>query len=204
MDKDLIKRVCSLGEEKKLPEKSPTSMPTIVHDELLRWKPSEFLTRHNPDVGLAVIRRGLTSGELALDGRIPTLAQVAEVYGEATATAWLKVQLDSIDAVQGANAFGETARQDAVKLIYARYKDVNVANLLQFFARYRLNEYYEQVAHIGGIQKLLTALRLYIITRDDDARRIARNRDIERAWQQRQEWERKAISYDEYVKTKEV
>ena len=155
-------------------------------------------------MGLAVIRRGLTSGELALDGRIPTLAQVAEVYGEATATAWLKVQLDSIDAVQGANAFGETARQDAVKLIYARYKDVNVANLLQFFARYRLNEYYEQVAHIGGIQKLLTALRLYIITRDDDARRIARNRDIERAWQQRQEWERKAISYDEYVKTKEV
>lgn len=155
-------------------------------------------------MALAVIRRGLTSGELALDERIPTLAQVAEIYGEATATAWLKVQLDSIDAVQGVNAFGETARQDAVKLIYARYKDVNVGNLMQFFARYRLNEFCEQVAHIGGVQKLLTALRLYIITRDDDARRIVRGLETERAWQQRQEWEKKAISYEEYLNTKEV
>ena len=175
-----------------------------MRDELLRWKPSEFLTRHNPDVGLAVIRIGKTSGELALDERIPTLAHVAEIYGEATATAWLKIQLDSIDAVLGVNAFGFMAREEAVKLIMTGYKDVNVGNLLQFFVRYKMGEYNEAVAHFGGVQKLMSALRLYLRTRDDDARRVARERDTERAWQTRLEWERKAISYEEYLKTKEV
>lgn len=173
-----------------------------MRNELLRWKPSEFLARHNPEVGLAVIERKITAGELAMNERIPTLAQVGEIYGRATAITWLDIQLESVDRALGASAFGKALCDDAAKLIYARYKDVNVGNMLQFFARYRLGEYNERVQYIGGIEKLMTALRLYLVTRDDDARRIARNRDIERAWQQRQEWERKAISYEEYLKTK--
>lgn len=170
-----------------------------MREELERWKPGEFLARHNPDVGLAVVRLGTTSGELALNGRIPTLANVAEVYGAATVKVWLTVQLDSVDAVLGANAFGELAREEAVKLIMTGYKDVDVGNLLQFFARYKMGEYNEAVAHYGGVQKLMSALRLYLRTRDDDARRVARERDNEQAWRERQEREKRVISYEEYV-----
>ena len=175
-----------------------------MREELERWKPGEFLARHNPDVGLAVVKLGATSGKLALNERIPTLSHVAEVYGLATVKVWLTVQLDSVDAVLGANAFGELAREEAVKLIMTGYKDVNVGNLLQFFARYRVGDYNEAVAHYGGVQKLMTALRLYIKTRDDDARRIARERDTEKAWRERQEWAKRAINYEEYQRTKDL
>lgn len=161
------------------------------------------MTVHNPDLGTALVRRGYTCGQLALNESIPTLAHVSEVYGDATAVAWLKVQLDAVDRVLGAKAFGELERFDAARLIAAKYRDMNVANLLQFFTRYKLGEYVEDVAHVGGIQKLMTALRLYSITCNDDARRVAREREDSRNYEQRLEWEKNAISYDEWVISKD-
>jgi hypothetical protein len=161
------------------------------------------MTVHNPDLGTALVRRGYTCGQLALNESIPTLAHVSEVYGNATAVAWLKVQLDAVDRVLGAKAFGELERFDAARLIAAKYRDMNVANLLQFFTRYKLGEYVEDVAHVGGIQKLMTALRLYSITCNDDVRRVAREREDSRNYEQRLEWEKNAISYDEWVISKD-
>lgn len=169
---------------------------------LQSWTPSEFLRLHNPEAGLHLIKCNAYSGMLALDARIPTLAQIAEVYGEGTVMTWLKCQLDSVDVILGANALGEHARHDACRLIFAKYKDINVGNLLHFFAKYKLGEYMEQVAYVGGVEKILLALRLYMLNRNDDVARIERNRDVERAWAERQQWERKAISYDEYIKGK--
>lgn len=167
--------------------------------KLEAWEPSEFLKRHNPDVGLVMLKRALTAGELATNPEIPTLAHVAEVYGDATAVVWLRNQLDAVDVVLGANAFGELARHCAAQLIFAKYRDVNVGNLLQFFTRFRCGEYNEAVEYIGGVQKIMTALRLYMITRDDDARRVMRERETERAWREREAWREKAISYEEYL-----
>ena len=161
------------------------------------------MTAHSPDLGVALVRRGYTCGQLALNESIPTLANVAEVYGDATAVTWLKVQLDAVDRVLGAKAFGELERFDAARLIAAKYKEMNVANLLQFFTRYKLGEYVEATAHIGGVQKLMTALRLYSITAGDDARRVAREREDLRNYAQRLEWEKRAVSYEEYLKGKE-
>ena len=170
-----------------------------MRDRLQKWAPSEFLARHNPDVGLVMMRRGMTAGELAVNEAIPTLGHVAEQYGDATAVAWLRIQLDAVDVVLGANAFGELARHSAAQLILAKYRDVNVGNLLQFFTRFRCGEYNEAVEHIGGVQKIMTALRLYMITRDDDARRVVRERETERAYREREAWREKAISYEEYL-----
>lgn len=165
--------------------------------------PSEFLTQHNPDVGLAIERRGITAGQLALNSAAPTLGHVAEIYGEGTAIVWLKVQLQSVDVVLGANSFSEQALMDGARLLLAKNRDVTVVNLLQFFTRYKAGEYVEKVERVGGMQKILTALRYYTVTMNDDARRVERERREREAYEQRLEWEKKACSYDDYKKQRE-
>lgn len=165
--------------------------------------PGDFLTQHNPDVGFAIERQRITSGQLALNGAAPTLGRVAEAYGEATAILWLKVQLQSVDAVLGANAFSEQALLDGARLILAKSRDVTVVNLLQFFTRYKMGEYVEKVERVGGMQKILLALKYYMITMNDDARRIEREARECKAYEQREEWARRACSYEEYLISKE-
>lgn len=135
---------------------------------------------------------------------VPTLANVAEVYDRATALAWLMVEVDTVDLAAGQKAFNDDARKDAAQLIFAKYADMNVAEFLLFFARYKLGEYHERTQHVGGVQRLLLALRLYRIQRDDDVRRLEREEVNLRAAHERAEWDKKAISYEEYLRQKAI
>lgn len=171
-----------------------------------RWleahTPEQFLKAYNPDLGGVILRSGRTSGTVARNTNIPTLAAVAQVYDEATALAWLAIEIDAVDATQGASSYNDVARRDAARLIFSRYADMNVSELLRFFTLYKLGEFHEQTCHVGGIQRLLLALRLYRIRRDDDIRRLEREELNLAAAREREEWAAKAISYDEYVRTK--
>lgn len=160
------------------------------------------MAQHNKDTGFAIESKGLSCGSLALNANIPTLAHVEEVYGRATVVAWLMVQIDAADALNNAKGYGDAARSDAAKMIYAKYKEVNVANMLQFFARFKMGEFSEQTARSSGVEKLLLALKCYNMQREDDVRRLQRQAEIDAAYLQRLEWERKAITYDEYVRGK--
>lgn len=172
--------------------------------------PAGLFSRYNPDLGAVIEQNGMTAGRLAMNAHIPTLAHIAEFYSpsdgvrasSAAPIAWLKIQLDNLDAILGCNVFTDQARADAARLIYAKYKDMNLASLLQFFTRYKMGEYVEKVEHVGGIQKVMTALRLYHITMMDDARRIEREQRENAEYKKRLEWEKNAISYDEYIKNK--
>ena len=171
-----------------------------------RWleahTPAQFLTAYNPDLGALIVRDGGTSGEVARNEKVPTLAAVAHVYDEATAVAWLMVEIDSVDATQGMSSYNEVARRDAAQMIFAKYADMNVSELLRFFTLFKLGEFHEQTSHVGGVQRLLLALRLYRIRRDDDIRRLEREEVNLAAAREREQWAAKAISYDEYVRTK--
>lgn len=171
-----------------------------------RWleghTPAQFLSSYNPDLGAQVLQSGRTSGEIARREDIPTLAAVAQVYDEATALAWLAIEIDAVDATQGASSYNDVARRDAARMIFSRYADLNVSELLRFFTLFKLGEFHEQTSHVGGVQKLLLALRLYRIRRDDDIRRLEREELNLAAAREREEWAAKAISYDEYVKSK--
>lgn len=146
---------------------------------------------------------GQTCGEMALRDDVPTLAAVASVYDEATAVAWLMIQIDSVDVAQGARAFDDLQRKDSARLMLAKYADMNVGEFLLFFGRYKLGEFHEQTEHVGGLQKLMLALRLYRIQRDADIRRIEREEHNLAAAREREEWARKAISYEQYLIEKE-
>lgn len=187
---------------KKLPQKSLRPMSASVQKWLEGHTPAQFLSLYNPDLGAQVLQSGRTSGEIARREDIPTLAAVAQVYDEATAIAWLAIEIDSIDVMQGASAYNDVARKDAARLILSRYADMNVSELLRFFTLYKLGEFHEQTSHVGGVQKLLLALRLYRIRRDDDIRRLEREELNLAAAREREQWAAKAISYDEYIKSK--
>ena len=177
-------------------------MSASVRKWLEAHTPEQFLKAYNPDLGGKIIQSGRTSGEVARNDNIPTLAAAAQVYDEATVIAWLSIEIDAVDATQGANAYNDIARKDAARLIFSRYADMNVSELLRFFTLYKLGEFHEQTSHVGGVQKLLLALRLYRIRRDDDIRRLEREEVNLAAARQREEWAAKAISYDEYLESK--
>lgn len=153
-------------------------------------------------MGAIVVRRALTSGQLRMREDIPTLEAVAHVYDAATAIAWLLIEIDSVDITGGVRALDETSRKDAARLIFAKYSDMNVAELLLFFNRYKLGEYHERVQHVGGVQRLLLALRYYCVQREEDVRRLEREEINLAAARQREERRKKAISYDEYKRQK--
>lgn len=150
-----------------------------------------------------LVSNGYSSGQVAMLPDVPLLADVAAVYGNATAIAWLMIQIDAVDAVQGASAYSDTARRDAASLIYAKYSSLSLADLLLFFVRFRMGEFVEQTARVGGIQRLMTALRFYVMLRNNDMHRLEREAYYMQMDAQREEWKRKAITYEEYLASKE-
>ena len=175
------------------------SLPTNI---ILGQSPEDFLKLYNPVSANRLLAKGFSSGEIALLPRVPRLRDVATKYGQAIATKWIEIQLLNIDSLQGQTQFSAEAKLEASNLILSAYKDMTVAELLNFFARYKLGEFTEVTQYYGGIQKVLIALRHYRTMRDDDVIRIERDREYEQAEQERRARAYKCITYEEYLKTK--
>lgn len=174
-------------------------MPDTVRKALTGMRPKEFLTKHNPAIAAMLLRRGTTCGEWALREDIPTLAHVAEVYGRDLATAWLKILLSDVENVLGTTAYPETAVEETARNIYANYADWNVANVLQFFGRYKSGEWAERMQHLPGLMRIMAALKVYAKTREEDMRRVLREREEAEGYRQREEWAKRAVSHEEAV-----
>lgn len=163
--------------------------------------PSDFLTAYNPDRANNIIAKGYTPGEVAMLPDTPTLADVSAKFDEATAIKWLTIQIDSADIIGGTKAFPEEARYSLASLLLAAYGYLNIGEFLLFFARYRLGDYTD--LPVGGLQKISAALRRYVDNRNLDIRRIEREQYNRQQEAMRREWAAKAISYEEYLNTKD-
>lgn len=206
MDKEIIKeakRQLSRNIAQDSPAKLQASTPDIVRKTLAGMTPAEFLKKHNPALAAVILRRGTACGELALNEAIPTLGHLAATYGEALPVAWLKVLLLDVENVLGVTAYPEAAVAETARQIYANYTAWNVGNILQFFGRYKAGEWAERLQHIPGMQRIMSALKIYGAIREDDVRRILREREREAACSQREEWRRKAVTHEEAVGTPE-
>lgn len=200
MDNDRMTRMQSTSAGREiLPQQLRDSMPTTsAVGALKRMTPAQFLSLHNTDVGAHLVRRGDSPGSLALNRSIPTLAQVVAEYGEQVALVWLDAQLDAIDRMTSQKSMGEQALREVSRHIMAAYGNMNVGNLLQFFAQYKLGDFAKDVEHIAGAQKIMVALARYAKVRDADMSRVISNYEREQAWLRRLEWEKRAISYNDY------
>ena len=137
------------------------------------------MVKHNTDLGANLMKSRWSAGRLVLAENAPTLADVAKVYGEATALAWLNAQLLSVDSVLGTLAFGEEALREARQLIYAKYRRVQVVALALFFAQYKAGDYAKEVEKIGGIQKVMVALGSYMRRANEEANRLLYRMELE-------------------------
>lgn len=184
------------------PRKSQKSMPPIVAAHLGRMSPSEFLALYNPNISEYIIERGYSCGSLAMNNAIPTLAHVVKQYGVAAAIVWVKIELDKIDEIND-RVTSDEVRFSVARLIISRYKHLNLAVLLLFFGRYKLGMYADDLQFHPGTQRVLIALQQYEKDVHDDVLRFERTQYYERMNAERDEWRRKAISYEEYIKERD-
>lgn len=171
---------------------------------ILGASPDEFFRLYNPTAGARLLSKNLSSGRVALLEKIPTLTEVISNYGHDTASKWIEIQILSLDTIQGATAYTPDAKQEATSLILSAYGDMTIAELLNFFARYKLGEYTEVTRYYGGLQKILIALRHYRTLRDADLIRLEREEEHQRAELERTERAGKCISYEEYQQSKKL
>lgn len=200
MNKELLQQakqdICKPSESVSS-ERLPSSMKTILGST-----PENFLTMYNPSAGARLLSKNLSSGQVAKLDNIPRLCDVSGKYGQGVAAKWIDIQLLNIDTLQGQALFTPEAKAEVTSLILSAYGDMTIAELLNFFARYKIGEYTEATQYYGGIQKILIALRHYRTMRDDDLIRLERDQEYQRAEQERNERAGKCISYEEYQRTK--
>ena len=112
------------------------------------------------------------------------------------------MQLTSIEEKLGNTVYPPEAKADTAGLLFSYYRDMNIAEFLLFFAKYKLGEY--RHIYAGGLEKVTCAFCEYRKQRDDELERIEREQEYERMEQERQRWRENAISYEEYLRTKEL
>jgi hypothetical protein len=164
--------------------------------------PDEFLKLYNPSAGLRLLNKGYRSGEIALMPQMPRLCDIETKYGSALAHKWLEIQLLSLDTIQGSTSFSPEAKIETSQLILSAYGDFNLAELLNFFARYKLGEFTQVTQYYGGLQKILIALRHYRMMRNEDLARLEREEEKQKRDKEREEHDSRCITYDEYLKTR--
>lgn len=97
-----------------------------------------FLNTFNPD--LQVMTAHYT--ERAYFGTAPSLATVAEGYGEQLAIVWNCIQLENINLFAGVKEKMNVERQKELsRLILAEYPQLKVTELLLFFHRLKCGRY---------------------------------------------------------------
>ena len=113
--------------------------PQEVADMLKRYGSGEsFLNTFNPD--LQVMTAHYT--ERAYFGTAPSLATVAEGYGEQLAIVWNCIQLENINLFAGVKEKMNVERQKELsRLILAEYPQLKVTELLLFFHRLKCGRY---------------------------------------------------------------
>lgn len=160
-----------------------------------------FLAKYNPSTADHLLEKHYTPGRLALLPDVPCLCDVANRWGKEIAVSWLEILLTNVEEKLGNNTFLPEAKKDTASLLYSYYRDMNLAEILLFFAWYKLNKFRD--LYTSGLDKISCAFALYREQRDEELERIEREQEYERMEQERKRWQENAISYEEYLKTKE-
>lgn len=175
---------------------------------LSAFSPKSFLAAYNSSVGVTLIERGYTVGELASRSDIPTLEAVATEFSRSLAVEWANLQIYKIEEA-GAIVLSTDAkeanrlRRETATMIFSLYKGWNLAELSLFFARYLVGEFDEATRDVQGVSKLYVALKTFACVRVADMRRIERERATREYLDRWEDMRAKACSYGEYLNSRE-
>lgn len=172
-------------------------------DHYLGKSKVEFLAKYNPSTAGHLLEQGYTPGKVAQLPDVPCLCDVATKWGKEIAVSWIEILLTNIEEKLGNSAiFSAEAKKDTASTLFSYYKDMNLAEFLLFLAWYKLGKYRD--LYTSGLEKVMYAFSIYRRQRDDELERLEREAEYERAERERNERASRCISYEEYLKTKEL
>ena len=201
MDKNIIQQARQSISPPKESASCERCLPANI-DHYLGKSKVEFLAKYNPSTAGNLLEQGYTPGKVAQLPDVPCLCDVATKWGKDIAVSWLEILLTNVEEKLGNNTFLPEAKKDTASLLYSYYRDMNLAEILLFFAWYKLNKFRD--LYTSGLDKISCAFALYREQRDEELERIEREQEYERMELERKRWQENAISYEEYLKTKEV
>lgn len=154
----------------------------------------DFLSRYNPDAQRVLCK----NAENCITGDYPTLVTLNNGYGANTAFAWLVPQLYNLSEFCGCkDKLQGRPLEECADVIAQEFYYLKISELMLFFYRFKTGRYGR---FYGAVDPLVitTALREFLI---DRASAYARHEREEQA-RQRMEWEKEAVSYEEYLRQK--
>lgn len=161
--------------------------------------PSRMAVDYNPDLQGKLARSNLTLADIAMNGDIPSLANVHSVYGEDCALRWLKIQFNSLnDYAEQGKGITDSQLDELCGLVLGEYYLMNLAEICNFISRFKLGKYGQFYGVIGPM-KITSSILEYIKERridieryDREQYRLQRQKEIEERGNNR-------ISYAEYL-----
>jgi hypothetical protein len=178
------------------------SLPANI-DFYLYKSEVEFLAKYNPSTAGHLLEQGYTPGKVAQLPDVPCLCDVATKWGKDIAVSWIEILLTNIEEKLGNSAiFSAEAKKDAASTLFSYYRDMNLAEFLLFLAWYKLGKFKD--IYSSGLEKVMYALSIYRQQRDYELTRLEIEAEYQKAEAERKARAGKCISYEEYLKTKEL
>jgi hypothetical protein len=126
------------------------------------------------------------------------LSKINSEYANGIAQLWLVGQLfDLSEYFGGKGKLTPMQLQETAKIMYASYPHLKLTEFMLFFFRFKQGAYGEFFGSIDPI-KLMSALKTFLRERSDIIDRI----ENEKRKQEREKWEKEAVTYKEYLRMK--
>ena len=154
---------------------------------------------YNPDLQGRLAKSNLTLADIAMNGNIPSLANVRSVYGEDSAVGWLKIQFDSLnDYAEQGKGITDSKLDELCNLVLGEYYWMNLAEICNFISRFKLGKYGQFYGAIGPM-KITSAMLDYIKERRMDIERYEREQYRLQRQKEIEERGNNRMSYAEYL-----
>lgn len=157
---------------------------------------------YNLDFQGKLAKSNLTLADIAMNGNIPTLANVRSVYGEDCAIRWLKVHFNSLnDYAEQGKGITDSQLDELCSLVLGEYYWMNLAEICNFISRFKLGKYGNFYGAIGPM-KITCSMMEYIKERRTDIERYEREQYHTQRQNEIEERRSNKISYAEYQELK--
>lgn len=161
--------------------------------------PSRMAVDYNPDLQGKLAKSSLTLADIAMNEKIPSLANIRSVYGEDNAVRWLKVQFDSLnDYSEQGKGITDSQLDELCNLVLSEYYWMNIAEICNFISRFKLGKYGQFYGAIGPM-KISCSLLEYVKERRIDMERYEREQYRIQRQKEIEERGNNSISYAEYL-----
>ena len=153
-----------------------------------------ILSEYNADY----IMRKKMDADACIFGKFPTLAELNKRFDNRFAAAWVMAHLHDLSEFCGCREkLNGQALKQCASIISMEFYYLKISELMLFFYRFKTGKYGR---FYGSVDPLVitTALREFLIDRASAYARHEREEQV----RQRMEWEKEAVSYEEYLRQK--